>query len=87
MSARGRKNIVILPAENIFRVVANGGHEGHESKGSHLDKLKFVKSVISDVYKKHTMRTTGVYVHIGLNGLNGCRMQQAMRQAKNPSNQ
>ena len=59
-------------SRNMFIMVANGGHEGHESKGSHLDKLKSVKSVTSDVYKNISLRTTGIYVHIGLNGLNGC---------------
>ena len=61
MSARGRKNIVILRAENMFRMVANGGHEGHESKGSHRDKLKSVESVTSDVYKNISLRMTGIY--------------------------
>ena len=43
-----------------------------KSKGSHRDKLKSVKSVTSDVYKNISLRTTGIYIRIGFNGLNGC---------------
>lgn len=58
MSARGKKNIVILPAENMFNVVVNGLHGLHRLKGSHrmIDKLKSVKSVKSVDNKKLVTR-------------------------------